>query len=444
MLERYVDGFLRAAKARGIDRLFFYAEETERRAASVRGGTLEQAESSKEALLFVEAEVDGRAGSVFIEDLDPARYEEHIACLRSGAAAGGRAYVSRTIPEMAPPPPAPELTGLARMEELLRSAERAALAADPRVSQVSRCRLWEQIRTVTLLDESGRRASDRVARGGFHLSAVAREGAAVQMGAAGEAFRLGHLPDLEELARQAALDAAEKLTASSWATGLSPVVLDRRVACELLDAFLPAFYARNAARGMSVLAGQEGRAAAGQRVTLREIPALPEGLNCRRFDDEGDTAQEKTILENGVLKTFLYDAETARQAGRRGGNSYKQSYAADAGPGYTNLALQPGEKDRDGLLAEMGNGLLITGVSGVFAGADPASGEFSLIAQGRKIADGKIAGSVSRITVAGNFFAMLKDVEAVGSDSGWMCSGVGCILAPSLYVKRLMISGEEA
>ena len=50
---------------------------------------------------------------------------------------------------------------------------------------------------------------------------------------------LGCYPDMELLARQAALDASGMLDASSYPTGHSPVVLDSRVMCELLDAFLP-------------------------------------------------------------------------------------------------------------------------------------------------------------------------------------------------------------
>ena len=214
--------------------------------------------------------------------------------------------------------------------------------------------------------------------------------------------------------------------------------------CELLDAFLPSFFAKNVQSHMSVLEGRLGEQVAGERITLEEEPRLPGGLCGRRFDDEGVPTSAKAILSGGVLKTYLYNRQSASQAGRApGGNGFKPSYGEEAATGYTNMVLRCGERSREQLLEEMGEGLLITGVSGVFAGAHPASGEFSLIAQGYKVSGGTLCGGVSQITIAGNFFELLRRVRGVGSDAAWMRTAAGCIRAPSLYVSALAISGED-
>ncbi len=89
-------------------------------------------------------------------------------------------------------------------------------------------------------------------------------------------------------------------------------------------------------------------------------------------------------------------------------------------------------------MAEMGNGLVITDVSGLHAGANTISGDFSLISSGYTVENGKRGHCVEQITVAGNFYKLLKNVRAVGSDLQFPGSGIGC---PSIDVGTLMISG---
>ena len=91
----------------------------------------------------------------------------------------------------------------------------------------------------------------------------------------------------------------------------------------------------------------------------------------------------------------------------------------------------------------MGEGLLITGVSGVFAGAKPNSGDFSLISSGYLVEGGKRCRAVNQITIAGNFFDMLKQVKAMGNDEYWMIAPNGNVRTPSVYVAALAISGKE-
>ena len=94
----------------------------------------------------------------------------------------------------------------------------------------------------------------------------------------------------------------------------------------------------------------------------------------------------------------------------------------------------------DALLAAIGDGLLITGVEGLHAGADAVSGDFSLLAKGFVVQDGLRGRAVEQITVAGNFFAMLKQIRAVGSDIRFPSGGFG---APSVDVGTLSVAGKE-
>lgn len=445
MLKEYLQDFTRLAHQQGISHLEYYLEESASRSVQVFQGELDQLEQSKQQLLFIEGQVEGFYGGVFVENFQPELFAEHIQTIRESALARRQSAMERTIPQL------PEETealsqwmALPELVERLAAAERAAYAADGRVSQVQHCGCSETIKTVTLINEAGQSVSDSSATGHFYIGLNAREGDAVQLGGRGEPFLLGQYPDMEKLARQAAEDAVTKLDAASYPTGTSPVVLSSGVVCELLDAFLPVFFAKNVQTHMSVLEGRMGQQVAGEAVTLTEEPAMAGGIRCRRFDDEGIPTVRKTLLDGGRLSSLLYDRRSAQQDGAApGGNGFKTGFAEEVGTGYTNVVLQCGEKSREEQLRDMGSGLLITGVSGVFAGANPSTANFSLIAKGYRVENGQRGRGVSQITIAGNFFEMLETVCSVGSEASWMGAANGCVCAPSLHVGRLAVSGEE-
>ena len=90
-------------------------------------------------------------------------------------------------------------------------------------------------------------------------------------------------------------------------------------------------------------------------------------------------------------------------------------------------------------MADMGSGIVITEVSGLHAGANPISGDFSLLAKGYTVENGRKGQPVEQITVAGNFYTMLKNIRAVGSDLEFPGSPVG---SPSVDVGEMNIAGK--
>ena len=156
------------------------------------------------------------------------------------------------------------------------------------------------------------------------------------------------------------------------------------------------------------------------------------------FDDEGVAKTNKTIIDKGVLKTYLYNLETANKDGvETTGNASNRGNKI--GVSFTNLYLKPGKKSEEELFAKIGNGLYITGVSGLHAGLNAQSGNFSLEAEGFLIKDGKLDKPVSLITVAGNLMTLFKDIKEVANNSELLSSGT---TTASVYVKSLAISGK--
>lgn len=440
MLKTYIEAFTLAAKAHGIGHLNFYTDISRSRAVSVYQGELDKLELSEACRLFIEGEVDGFSGEIYVENFASEQIEEQIQILRESALAYQRPFVSRPLTDMPGQETQQDFLPLDKVLEGMLAAERAA-NADSR-TQLQGCFFQEKYSDVTLTNGEGCTMTDRMGGAHSYLSLTARQEELVQLAGKSVPLPWGQFPDMEAMADRVAADALARLHAGSYPTGACPVVLAANVVCELLDAFAPAFFAKNVYSHMSVLEGKLDQQVAGENITLLEDPLLPGGLRPRRFDDEGTPTSAKTIVERGTLRTYLHNRKSAADAGcAPGGNGFRPSVSEEASAGYTNLLLQSGEKSQDGLLADMGDGLLITGVSGVFAGAHPSSGEFSLISHGYKIRQGVRQGAVSQITIAGSFFEMLRQVQGIGGDNEWMRASHGCVRAPSLYVSNLAVSG---
>ena len=150
------------------------------------------------------------------------------------------------------------------------------------------------------------------------------------------------------------------------------------------------------------------------------------------------------MIENGVLRTLLYDLKTAAKAGYAStGNGNKASYTAGIHVAPSNLFLKPGSTSFEELLSHAGNGLLITELNGLHSGANAATGDFSLSAKGYMIENGKRSRAVAGITVSGNFYTLLKNILCVGSDFRWGLPGDGTYGAPSILVSGLSVAGSE-
>ena len=109
----------------------------------------------------------------------------------------------------------------------------------------------------------------------------------------------------------------------------------------------------------------------------------------------------------------------------------------------TNLIVEPGEKDFEQLVEEVGEGIILTDLSGLHAGVNAISGDFSLLCEGYLIENGKKGRPVEQITVAGNFYDVLKSIKSIGKDVINLPSGEGEFFTPSVYIESLAISGDE-
>ena len=274
----------------------------------------------------------------------------------------------------------------------------------------------------------------------LYSSPTAKDGEHVSSGAYGVIERDFAKLDAAEVARVAAERAVTWLHASPVPSGKYRIIFSNEVMTSLMGVFCTIFSAKTAQKGMSLLAGRLGETIAAPFVTLIDDPLLPGGLASRPFDAEGVASKAHTVIDAGAFKTFLHNLKTAHKDGvQTTGNASKGGYSGTIGVSPSNLYFKPGTRSLDELMANAGDGIVITDVMGLHAGANAVSGDFSLLSKGYAFHGGKRAEAVEQITVAGNFYELLKNMREFGSDLRFPDGGMGCA---SVDAGELSVSGS--
>jgi PmbA protein len=325
---------------------------------------------------------------------------------------------------------------------LVERLEQLTLAQDERIDQAM-ASIFSMGGETAMVNTEGLDVAMKSNVLGGYVEAVAREGEKVNTG-----FKMFFTMDpddidLEKVAKTAAKEALSGLEARQAPSGAYRTLLRSDVAGTLLSTFSGVFSADNAQRGLSRLKGREGEAVAAQCVTLMDDPHRPGSASSTPFDGEGVATAPKAVIEVGRLNTLLHNLKTATKQGvKTTANASRPGYAATVGIAPTNFYFKPTDVDFDGMLEKLGDGLLITDLQGMHAGANPITGDFSLAAKGFAVRGGKLCEAVAQITIAGNFYELLENVEAVGGDLEFRAPGASCFGSPCVLVKRLSVAGK--
>lgn len=439
-IRSFVDRVLAAAQAAGIDPAEVSVSSGESFSTRVRKGAMENYQVSDRIGLTLRGRVNGRIGTASTQALD----EESIGMLVRGVVESASLIETDEQDEILPPDAhygevvnrRAELEGVSAAEKiaLAMDIDRRVMAADEKVVP-QYTTVASESETFSLRNTLGLDLSHESNMVYAYAGALAREG---ERSATGMKLLWGYdMKDVgaEAIAAGAVNEALAKLHAGRMKSGVYPVVIKNSAMADLLATFCGVFSADNAQKGLSLLAGREGEAIASAAVTLVDDPLMPWGLGSCPFDREGAATYKKNVIDGGVLTTLLHNRKTAKKAGvKTTGNAAGSGCVAPS-----NLFIAPGEGDAASLMAAMGDGLYLTEVSGLHAGANPVSGDFSLLSCGFEVKGGKPVRAVEQFTVAGNFYQLLADVLAVGGDLVFDGSPIG---SPSVRVTKLSVAGE--
>ena len=246
----------------------------------------------------------------------------------------------------------------------------------------------------------------------------------------------------DKIAKMGVDEALSKIGGTSIASGNYKVIINNEAMVSLLSTFAGIFSGDAVQKGLSLLKDKEGEIIATDIVNLVDDPHLEDGLASVSFDDEGVATLKTYLIKNGKLNSLLHNLKTANKAGVKStGNGFKASYASPISVSPTNFYIEPGINSLEEMTKKINKGLIITDFAGLHSGANSITGDFSLAAKGFYIEDGIKTHPVEQITVAGNFFTLLNNIEEIGSDLKFPMSSVG---SPSIVIKELSIAGEGA
>jgi len=309
------------------------------------------------------------------------------------------------------------------------------LREDKRVKQVLIAAYAEREWDVAVASTEGVGGSYRRGVAGLMASMVMQDGTSLKQGW-DDTWATG-IRELDP--GRTALEFTERtgrlLNARRLATGRYRAYFEPKAFAALLAAFTPMWNGKAVAERKSPLAGRLGERIAAPLVTIVDDPTLPDGLASRPVDAEGTPGKRTVLVEEGVLRSYLTNSETSRQLGVENTGHAWRSYRGTLGAGPSNLFLAPGP----GL--KMQEGVVIAELSGLHAGTNAITGEFSIQALGLWVENGAVAYPVEDFAVAGNFLTLLRKITAVGDRLEWDFGMRMAYGTPVVEVRELSFAG---
>ena len=328
-----------------------------------------------------------------------------------------------------PEEPSPE-TLIARASACEDAARAVAGVTNSEGAEAS----WSLSR-VSLAASNGFSGSYAASRHAIGVSVLAGKGLAMERDYDFTSTVFGaDLEDPETIGRRAGERAVRRLGPKKARTAKVPVVFDPRVAGGLIGHLASAINGRTVARGTSFLKNKMGEPVFARGLNVVDDPHRARGLRSKPFDGEGLKNARRSIVEDGVLQTWLLDLRSARQLGLASTGHASRGTSSPPGPAATNLYLEAGEKSPEALIGEIEAGFYITEMMGM--GVNGVTGDYSRGAAGFWIEQGALAYPVSEVTVAGN----LKDMYLALTPADDLEFRYG-INAPTVRVDGMTVAG---
>ena len=240
----------------------------------------------------------------------------------------------------------------------------------------------------------------------------------------------------EAVGLEAARRTVRKLGAKKVATQRVPVIFDSETAGSLMGNLCSAVSGYSLYKGASFLAGQLEKPLAPDYVTVYDDGRVVGGLGSRPFDGEGLPTRKTTVVERGVLKSYLLDTYSGRKLGLPSTGNASRSVGENPSVGPTNFYLTPGTKTAQDIIKTVKQGLYVTDLIGF--GINMVTGDYSRGAAGFWIEGGELAYPVEEITIAGNLKEMFAGIEMIGSDLVFR----GRIASPTVKISEMMVAGS--
>jgi PmbA protein len=331
--------------------------------------------------------------------------------------------------------PAEELPVEAKISMALQIE--AALTGKPRVKNVPYNGVQDSTGERHIFSTAGLQAFSRARMCSAYAYALIEDGDRNAMEGAGQAARRFGELDADRLVEKTYRSALDLLDGKAIASGRYDVIFDEEMQPSLFGVFDVMYSGKSAKDGVNPLRDKLGRQIADPRLSITDQPHNPLGFGYDLFDDEGTPTQPLALIRDGVFCSLIHNSMTASYFDTGTTGHATRGPRSTLGVGLHQLEIATGAAD-DSELHE-GRYLVITDLTGLHSGANALSGNFSFGASGYLCEAGRRMQPVRGITVAGNFYEMLKAIRCIGSTQQW--NWQRSALMPAIRFADVAISG---
>ncbi|GKS64877.1 peptidase C69 [Nitrospira sp.] len=437
---------LARAKTCGATEADIVVADGETLSVQVRVGAVDRLTKAREKRLGLRVFIGKRSATTSTSDFSHESLERLVAdtCTLAGAVVEDTVSGLPDAAQMATDQPNLDLYDDTVLDtetqiDWAKRGEAAAFATDKRVTNSEGAEFDSSSGRVVLANSHGFVGSYKSSSFSLSVSPIATdsETGAMQRDAWYEVQRkFGRLASAESIGQEAAKRAVRRLGGRKASTKRVPVVFDPETAGSLLANLCGAVSGYGLYKRASFLLDKLGQTIASELITVYDDGRMVGGLGSRPFDGEGLATRKNTIVERGVLKSYLLDTYSGKKLGLPSTGNASRSVGESPSVGPTNFYLVPGTKSAQEIIGSVKDGLYITELIGF--GINMVTGDYSRGAAGFWIENGELAYPVEEITIAGNLKQMLKDIEIVGSDLVFR----GRITSPTLKISEMMVAGN--
>ncbi len=340
-----------------------------------------------------------------------------------------------------------------RKTALIKKADAVGRKYDARIKQVTAV-YRDMVQDVMVATSDGLIAEDERVYTTAVVQAVASEGGVIQTGSESVGgfigFELFEEKDIEQLTLDVARRAVMMLGAKRAPGGRMPVVISSMAGGTMIhEAIGHGLEADLAQQGLSVFSGKIGTRIASELITVIDDSSLPQKRGSFRFDDEGTPSQRTVLVENGILRGYMYDRLSALKDGVPStGNGRRESYRSRPIPRMTNTFIAEGATSPDSIVASLDRGLLVRKMGG--GQVNTVTGDFVFdVQEGYLIEKGCVGEPVRGATLTGNGPEILKAIDMVGDDLGFSIGTCGkdsqgvpvTDALPTLRIPEIVVGG---
>jgi len=339
---------------------------------------------------------------------------------------------------------------------ILERAEKKAFSHSPLVEKVD-VFMVESTKTIIIVNSRGVEAYDLRPSIMFGIQVIVNKNNLREGGYQGGGARMGlayfDKKKPEELAVDAVNQALLLLEARPAPAGEMEVVLGAGESGILLhESIGHPLEADFNYRGSSAFSGRIGQKVASDQCTIIDRGNMPYERGSLNIDDEGNDTGKSILIENGILRTYMFDLITANHYKTKAMNGRRESFREMPMPRMTNTYMMAGKYGRDEIIGSVKKGIYAKSFSG--GQVDISSGDFVFsVTEGYLIENGRLSYPIKGATLIGNGPEILKRVTMTGndliiSDGKWSCGkegqtvpvGVGI---PTVKLSHITVGGTQ-